>query len=155
MDYTQLVQLAKEIARKHVLDPALICAIVEQESDWIPWAIRYEPAFQKRYVEPLGLANQTEIVARSMSWGLMQTMLQSVREIGYHGHAAELCDPFTALEWGCQLFGRKLDAAKGDVHAALQLWNGGGNPAYGQQVLARVEKYWVDAQPDGMSDKAK
>lgn len=142
MEFQQLVQLAKEAARKHVLDPALICAVCEQESDWNPWAIRYEPAFQKRYVEPLGLKNQSEIIARAISWGLMQTMLQSVREIGYHDHAAALCDPFIGLEWGCQLFARKFDAAGSDVPKALQLWNGGGNPLYSQQVMDRVNKYY-------------
>ena len=142
MDYTQLVQLAKEIARKHVIDPALICAVVEQESDWIPWAIRYEPAFQKRYVEPLGLTNQTEIVARSMSWGLMQLMGQCARDLGFHDKMASLCDPFVGLEWGCQHFKRKLDAADGDQRKALLLWNGGGNLKYPDEVLTRVNKFY-------------
>ena len=141
MEYTQLVQLAKETARKHVLDPALVCAIVEQESDWNPWAIRYEPAFQKRYVEPLGLTNQTEIVARSMSWGLCQLMGQCARDLGFHDKMASLCDPFNALEWGCKHFSNKLKAAQEDVRKALLLWNGGGNPAYPDQVLARLERY--------------
>ena len=142
MEFPQLVQLAKETARKHVLDPALICAVVEQESDWQPWAIRYEPAFQKRYVEPLGLTNQTEIVARSMSWGLCQLMGQCARDLGFHDKMASLCDPFTGLEWGCKHFARKFDAAGSDVTKALLLWNGGGNAAYPQQVLDRVNKYY-------------
>lgn len=142
MEYAQLVLLAKEIARKHVLDPALICAVVEQESDWITWAIRYEPAFQKRYVEPLKLQNQTEIVARSMSWGLLQLMGQGARELGFSEKMASLCDPYVGLEWGCKHFSRKFDAAGSDVTKALLLWNGGGNQAYPAQVMARVNKFY-------------
>jgi len=39
------------------------------------------------------------------------------------------------------VFAAKLSAAHGDVPRALQLWNGGGNPNYAAQVLARVSGY--------------
>src|ERR1700735_1296507 len=81
-DGTALIALARTAAAQHSLDPALVCAIVEQESAWDPHAIRYEPAFRTRYVAPLGLA-PTEEVARSMSWGLMQVMGQVAREHGF------------------------------------------------------------------------
>ncbi len=41
----QLVALARRAAAAQSLDPALVCAVVEQESAWNPWAIRYEPLF--------------------------------------------------------------------------------------------------------------
>jgi len=142
VEYAQLVLLAKTVAKRHVLDPALICAIVEQESDWQTFSIRYEPAFQKRYVDPLNLGNYTEVMARSTSWGLMQLMGQCAREMGFSDKIASLCDPFTGLEWGCKHFARKYDAANADVQKALLLWNGGGNAQYPQQVLDRVNKYY-------------
>lgn len=135
-----LVQLAKTTAQSHGLDPALVCAVVEQESNWNQWAIRFEPAFLARYVHPLGLSD-TESYARSFSWGLMQLMGQVARELGYKGHVAELCDPVTGLEWGCKHLANKLKDVNGDVHMALQRWNGGGNPNYADEVLARVAKY--------------
>ena len=131
---------AKYYARLHDLDGALVCAVIEQESNWVQWAIRYEPAFQKRYVEPLNLG-PTETVARSISWGLMQLMGQSAREMGFNAKMASLCDPDNGLEWGCKHLKAKMDAHGGDVHAGLLAWNGGGNAAYPEQVLEKKAHY--------------
>src|ERR1700735_2808441 len=79
----QLVILAKQTARSHGLDPAVVCAICEQESAWNPWAIRYEPAFFAHYIAPqlgAGQISNTEAQARAFSWGLMQVMGQVARE---------------------------------------------------------------------------
>jgi len=137
----QLIALAKQIAVTHSLDPDLVCGIVEQESDWNPWSIRYEPAFYQKYVRPLGGLSATEAYGRSFSWGLMQVMGECARENGYAGNLAQLCDPQTGLTQGCVHFDRKFKAAEGDVTKALQLWNGGGNPDYAPQVLARAARY--------------
>jgi soluble lytic murein transglycosylase-like protein len=136
----QLVSLARNIAISHGLNDALICAVVEQESDWNPEATRFEPAFLRRYIEPLQLDPETS-KQRATSYGLMQTMLQSVVEIGYTGDGPSLYDPATALEWGCRLFQKKLLRANGDQHTALLYWNGGGNPLYPGQVIARMQHY--------------
>jgi soluble lytic murein transglycosylase-like protein len=143
-----LVQLALAAALRHRLDPALVCAIVEQESAWNPWAVRYEPAFFLKYVAPLFAISKvepptnTEAYARACSWGLMQVMGQTARERGFNGKfLSELCDPATGLDAGCELFDRKLSTAQGRVDRALALWNGGANPAYASEVLARVPSY--------------
>jgi soluble lytic murein transglycosylase-like protein len=135
------VSLAKAAAAALGLDPILVCAVVEQESGWNQWALRFEPAFKVRYVDLLGITDQTEAFARAFSWGLMQTMLESVREIGYTAPAAQLCNPSTGLEWGCRLLARKMALTHGDVPAGLQFWNGGGNPQYAAQVMARMANY--------------
>jgi soluble lytic murein transglycosylase-like protein len=140
MTIDELKDKAKYYARLHDLDGALVCAVVEQESNWAAWSIRYEPAFQTRYVEPHGL-RPTETVARSISWGLMQLMGESAREMGFSGKMASLCDPEIGLEWGCKHLKAKLDAHGGDVTAGLLAWNGGGNKAYPEQVLARKDSY--------------
>src|SRR6202021_1250910 len=125
-------------AAQHSLDPALVCAIVEQESAWDPHAIRYEPAFRTRYVAPLGLA-PTEEVARSMSWGLMQVMGQVAREHGFTAVSlASLCDPAAGLAIGCRVFAAKFAVAEGNATRALLLWNGAGNQDYPASVLARA-----------------
>jgi hypothetical protein len=63
--------------------------------------------------------------------------------------------PPTGLEWGCKVFAHRLAVAQGNIHEALLCWNGGstyahhperesrdgGNLAYPDQVLARVDKY--------------
>jgi soluble lytic murein transglycosylase-like protein len=136
-----LVALTRTIAGRHGLDPALVCALVEQESCWDPHAIRYEPAFRERYISPLSLP-PTEEIARSISWGLMQVMGQVARE---HGFAAKflsaLCNSEIGLETGCFVLTAILSKAGDDVPRALTLWNGGGNADYPYEVLARVTKY--------------
>jgi soluble lytic murein transglycosylase-like protein len=142
MQLNELITLAKSKATEAGLDPALVCAIVEQESAWNPWAIRYEPAFQKKYIDPMPI-KQTDKVARSISWGLCQVMGQVAREAGFEGDYASLCDPEVGLTIGCKVFKKKLALAKGDIKKALLYWNGGSRPEYVDEVLARVEKYGV------------
>ena len=136
-----LIALASAIASQHALDPALVCAIIEQESSWDTHAIRYEPAFRSRYVAPLGLP-PTEEIARSISWGLMQVMGQSAREHSFAGRfLSVLCDPLSGITAGCSVFTAKMSQASGDIRRALALWNGGSNPNYATEVLARVANY--------------
>lgn len=141
----QLVSLARKAAAAQSLDPALVCAIVEQESSWNPWAMRYEPAFFAKYVANLYTNNKitaSEAYARGFSWGLMQVMGQVAREVGFDGpFLSQLCEPETGLAVGCKLLRKKLDALDGDVTRGLLAWNGGANPAYPSQVLARRPHY--------------
>ncbi len=151
----ELLALARATAARHALDPALVCAVVEQESSWDAHAIRYEPAFRMRYVTSLALP-PTEEIARSISWGLMQVMGQVAREHGFIGKfLSALCDPASGLDIGCQVLAAKLAAAARELSPALgapspaesmltralALWNGGANPGYPAEVLARVGKY--------------
>jgi soluble lytic murein transglycosylase-like protein len=138
---TEIVALARTIAYEHGLDPALVCAAVEQESAWDAHAIRYEPGFRARYVAPLELP-PTEEIARSISWGLLQVMGQVAREHGFQGaFLSAMCDPAVGLAIGCTVLAAKLAAGGGNVPRGLVLWNGGGNPDYAAQVLARVARY--------------
>ena len=140
----EIIDLARCIAAEHALDPALVCAVIEQESAWDPWAVRYEPGFLSRYVAPLytaGKLSATEAYTRSMSWGLMQLMGQVAREFGFEDASlAELCDPATGVEFGCRVLAARLKRAR-DVSAALLAWNGGANPNYAAEVLARTRNY--------------
>jgi len=143
----EFIALAQQKAARHELAPELVCAVCEQESNWTPWAMRYEPGFFARYVAPAYASSPhpwtiTEAQARATSWGLMQVMGQVAREFGFKGaFLTELCDPAAGLEIGCLVLAAKLAAADGNVEKALLLWNGGGNAQYPEQVLARAEKY--------------
>ena len=140
-----LLAAARAAAAAHSLDASLVCAVVEQESAWNPWAVRYEPGFLARYVAPLysaGKISATEAYTRSMSWGLMQLMGEVARELGCAAESlAQLCEPTTGLEFGCRHLRAKLDAAGGNVTRALLAWNGGANANYPAEVLARVAHY--------------
>src|SRR6266576_129532 len=130
-------------ALKYGIDIAMICAVIEQESEWNQWTMRYEPAFFDRYVKNVTNINTTESIARATSYGLMQVMGQTARELGFTGKfLSELCDPEVGIEYGS----KKLQAcflAKGTGEPGLLAYNGGGNQQYGRQVLARVVNYEV------------
>jgi soluble lytic murein transglycosylase-like protein len=141
----QLITLARRAAAAQSLDPAWVCALVEQESAWNPWAMRYEPLFFAKYVATLYTNNKvsaSEAYARGFSWGLMQVMGQVAREAGFDPlFLSALCDPEQGLAIGCKVLRKKFDAMVGDTSRALLAWNGGGNPAYAAQVLARKAHY--------------
>jgi len=142
---SQLLALARKAAVAQSLDPALVCAVIEQESGWNPWAIRYEPAFFSKYVAGLYTNNKisaSEAYARGFSWGLMQVMGQVARETGFDApFLSALCDSEQGLNVGCKVLRKKFDAMAGDTARALLAWNGGGNPSYAAQVLARLPHY--------------
>lgn len=187
-----LLTIARDAASKNGLDPAIVCAVIEQESAWDCHAMRYEGAFRARYVAPLGLP-ATEEIARSISWGLMQVMGQVAREHGFDGRfLSALCEPDAGVSMGCVVLAAKLELARmsSDVvrdeteagsscisacrtaalgcitigsgecvrptqkladapdaalevryRLALQLWNGGANADYAEQVMKRVARY--------------
>jgi len=143
MTQSDLETLAKGTARGLGIDPVLVCAVIEQESNWNQWAMRFEPMFLAHYVKPaLPEAPTTKELARATSWGLMQCMGEVALELGFIGpYLSALCDPEIGLLWGCKKLARCLQARSGDVRAALLMWNGGGNPIYPDQVMARMGNY--------------
>jgi len=138
-----LIALARQIAVKHCVNPSLVCAVIEQESGWDPWAMRFEPIFERRYIRPaLPLAPSTEELSLAISWGLMQVMGETAREHGFTGRFLNaLCDPEVGISVGCAVLSDKLNKAKGDVPKGLFSWNGGANSDYAGQVLARMPNY--------------
>jgi soluble lytic murein transglycosylase-like protein len=145
------MDLARTAANVHGLECALVCAVVEQESNWDTWSVRYEPEFMTRYITPLldagTVKTMTEAMERATSFGLMQVMGQVARENGFAGRwLTQLCDPAIGLDIGCKVLRAKLDRAGGDVHTALLHWNGGADPAYPAEVLARLSKYTEEIQ---------
>ena len=131
-------------ARVQGVNLALLCAVIEHESSWNPWAIRYEPGFFAAYVldrqEQLHLSD-TEARARAFSWGLMQLMGEVARELGFTGDLASLCDPATGVEWGSKKLVQCLNAHLNDVDTGLLKYNGGGDLMYAHDVKELIPKY--------------
>ena len=141
----QLVLLARRAATAQSLDSALVCAIVEQESAWNPWAMRYEPLFFAKYVASLYTNNKvsaSEAYARGFSWGLMQVMGQVAREAGFDAlFLSALCDPEQGLTAGCKILRKKFDAMAGDTTRALLAWNSTNDATYPSKVISRMPSY--------------
>ena len=137
----ELIALAKKRAAARSIYPALVCAMCEQESAWDPYASRFEPRFYETYIVHQKLASATEAYSRAFSWGLMQIMGETAREEGYSGNLAALCDPQTGLDAGIGHLCRMLVRSGGNKPIALNLYNGGANPNYAAEVMARMEKY--------------
>lgn len=157
MNKDQMVALAKQFAVAHGLDPALVCAVCEQESGWNPWINRYEPAFETnpRYAANIQadahilvhsvtyeVTLATEIKNRCMSWGLLQTLGQTAREFGAKCPLPNLADPSYGLEWGTTILKHKIAVVgKGDVVVGLEEYNGGANLNYATEVQSRMGSY--------------
>jgi len=104
----------------------LICAFCYQESRFEEKAKRYEPAFYKKYVEKFNIP-QEEKTWRATSWGLMQLMGQTAREIGYRGYRDDLVDPIINLYYCCKFFIKLLNRYKGSETDAIAAYNQGNN----------------------------
>jgi len=148
MDYTrqELINLARTIAGTFNLDPSLVCALVENESSWLPNAVRFEEQFYEHYEKALKLPESEEL-GRSASYGLTQIMGQTAREYGFKENFRLLYDPEVNLHLGCQKLRRCLDLHGWKVRDALLAYNGGSDLKYPDRVLGRQPKYW--AKPAG------
>lgn len=146
----KLASIIIETAKVTGISPQLLCAVIHQESSGNPYAVRYEPAFLKRYLEdktkktigghiPTKCSWQTEVQMRATSFGLMQIMGQVARERGFQGEfLTELCDPAVNLKWGSE-FLQTLLHKHDTTEKALLRWNGGGDPDYGKKIMAHIE----------------
>jgi soluble lytic murein transglycosylase-like protein len=138
MDVQTLIAKA---ASDHGLPAGLVAATVAVESGGDPFACRFEPQFFERYVRPRTdwravrpCSLDTERQSLATSWGLMQVMGATARDLGFTGpYLSTLCDPPQGLEYGCRLLARLRDR-----HKAALGWPGvvaaynAGSPRRGQ-----------------------
>lgn len=140
-----LEQIARDTAARHGLPPEIFCGLIERESNWNYWAVRYEPAFMTLYVMPQfpgGKMDVTEAYTRAMSWGLCQVMGQVARELGFKGeHLSMLYNPEVGVEYGARKLSACLKEKGGDINQALEKYNGGKALQYAAEVIALAAKY--------------
>jgi soluble lytic murein transglycosylase-like protein len=150
------------IAERYGLPTFLVEAIIDQESSGNPWAIRFEPAFHRTYVlnKPYETfwpcSTKTEGEARATSWGLMQVMGQTARELGFTGpFLSELCDPSVGIDLGCRYLAELAERFPGPKYgwdAVCAAYNGGPgavqssvlfkNPEYPEKIRERLGYNW-------------
>lgn len=126
-----LDDLIVKVAEKFSLSLKLVRAIVAVESSGNPYATRYEPQFYARYVHGKGHAvfgncsRSTEEICRAMSWGLMQVIGQTARELGFkEPFLASMCDPEIGLTWGCRYLAKQIVRYEA-IEPAVAAYNAG------------------------------
>jgi len=94
------------------VDPNLVRAVMWQESR-VPGTCRVDP-----------LAARFEPHVNDTSFGLMQLLLATARQMGFAGTPQDLVDPATNVMLGAQYLRRKLDEF-GDVRLGVASYNSG------------------------------
>jgi soluble lytic murein transglycosylase-like protein len=111
----ELSLLAERQGMLFDIDPKLLLAMIQVESSGRPYASRYEPGTIRyirdayQYARAAGVTAETENVGQQTSWGLMQVMGFTARELGFAGNLPELCIPANGVEYGCRYLKRLQD----------------------------------------------
>lgn len=126
---------------------AVMFGWVRAESDWNTWATREEPAFHRRYVGDGG----RESWELAISWGLLQVMGLTAREMGYEDrYLSRLCNPAIGLDLGAKYLRSRYDRGDQTWAGALAAYNGGfggnmrppyRNQSYVDKVLSHARWY--------------
>lgn len=140
-------------ARKHGLDPDLVAAVCYVESSFRPEAIRYEPAFQKKYIDVNHKYQDTPEATRRLlasSLGIMQVMGVVAVEYGLEiRYLNWLVSLDTGLDYGCRHLARYMK--KYGLDDAVAAYNSGTpkrdkngiyrNQGYVTKVLEKYREY--------------
>lgn len=107
-------KLIKSISEDFNVDPIVIASLIMAESSGIPSSTRFEPTWSYHYnirifAEKSDTTPETEKVGQSTSWGLMQVMGTTAREMDFHGKFPELCDPKLGIKFGVMYFKKQLE----------------------------------------------
>jgi soluble lytic murein transglycosylase-like protein len=117
--------LIEKTAREHGLPADLVEAVVRTESSGNPRAYRAEAQFWVRYLKGKPFYEKYGPARAAASYGLMQLMFSTARELGFRGEPEDLYDPETNLRWGCTLLADLIGWADGMEDHALGAYNAG------------------------------
>jgi hypothetical protein len=132
MNYPWLSILWSDISRaakEHALDPVLVAAFIAAESAGIANRTRFEPAWNAfnspaTFAQTLQITLNTEKMAQSHSYGLLQVMGATARDLGYAGYLHLLCDRSLGLELGCKFLAKKKNKYP-DLKDMISSYNAG------------------------------
>lgn len=125
----EVLAMVENAARKNALDFWTLVAQVEKESSGNPEAKRWEENYRwffPRGSQPTG----DELAFQKTSWGLLQIMGATARELGYRVPALVWPasplknDPVIALDLGCRYLTRQI-RRWGTLRDALSAYNAG------------------------------
>lgn len=144
----------KEASDDFKIDYRIIGAIVSVESNGNTFACRYEKNYKwvtelDHFANINHITKITETKLQKMSFGLMQIMGATARDVGFSGPLTKLCDPDEGLFYGCKYFRRLIDKYV-NVQDAIAAYNAGSprlddcgnyiNRDYVEKVRSRMEE---------------
>ena len=115
------------VANEWRLHPdALMFGWIEQESNWDTYSTREEPAFYRRYIKGKNVGRH-EDWQLAISWGLLQVMGSTAREMEFRGHyLSQLCaEPALGIHFGIRYLLRQKARGDGSWAQGLAAYNGG------------------------------
>ncbi len=127
----------------------IVCAIIQTESAFDPWAVRFEPNFMyftktTEYAKLAKVSEATERMCQRTSWGLGQLMGATARNLGVTGPLTALLDPVANVFWTCALV-KKLLRKYPLRNEAISAYNAGipirTNADYVAKVLKNMEMF--------------
>lgn len=108
-DRSLMVSLIKQECARRELDAQLICALIEAESGFNTYAMRYEPNSMRPVATSVcarvnRISEETEAQCQRFSWGMGQVLGSTARWLGYRDALPFLCDPKQGIFWTCEAF---------------------------------------------------
>ena len=148
-------EIVNRNALAHNLKPEVVMAMVLQESTANPFAVRYERRFYYKYIDPLQREElkgwkpeintipslDTEKTLRATSFGLLQVMGSTAREIGdfKEPFLTKLLDPEIGVDVGCRVLSHYLGLENGDYRRALARYNAGSVTSIGLEYASKIQ----------------
>lgn len=142
--------MVEEIAPRYGLEPALVKAIIKQESNNEIFARRYDkkPLSGQKWFNDAMATNRFDVKDKKWyySCGLMQPLLIVARlEHGFMGSLYDLFDPKANIEIGCKILCKQLTRYNGDVKKAISAYNYGSYSMNNDKDYTQpVYKYYKD-----------
>ena len=134
-----MINIINKIVTEKKLDVNLVLAIIDIESSFNPFKIRYEQKFRFRFhvvefAKGCGVSPTTESILQSCSWGLMQVMGCVARELGFSGILTELVDVEKNVNLGCTKLSQ-LDKKYSNLDDIIASYNAGSPKRKGDQYF--------------------
>lgn len=135
LQVTKLKSAINRAAKDYKIPFELVCSIIWKESKGDRRARRYEDGFFTRYLLgkserrlggpfPARISRATELRDRAYSYGLMQIMGQTARELGFIGDdLMQLCKLEINLNFGCKKLKRCIEREP-TLKVAIARYNG-------------------------------
>lgn len=152
-----MMPLIKKEAQARQLPESIVLAIVEVESNFNPFAVRYEPHYRYAKViqglKPHDCSIETEIMLQKTSFGLFQIMGGTARYMGFNGWLTKLLIPTINVRYGVLWLSKlyKKYAVEYGLDGVIAAYNAGSprkkedgsfvNQKYVDEVLEKARKY--------------